>query len=150
MIRKRFIVYISSIIVVSIALVMMQKDLKKGEVCLRGHCFSVEIAKTRISQANGLMFRRELAPENGMLFVFDDERLRSFWMKNTHIPLDMIFFNKDNEVVSIAKNVQPCTTEECQRIKPKAQAKYVLELNANIADQINLKIGDKFHFGLGD
>ena len=128
---------------------MMQKNLRQGEVCFRNNCFSVEIAKTRISQANGLMFRRELAPESGMLFVFDDEASRSFWMKNTLIPLDMIFFNKDKEVVSIAKNVQPCETEECPRIKPTEKAKYVLELNANIADQIDLKIGDKLDFNLG-
>jgi len=129
---------------------MMQKDLKQGEVCLRGHCFSVEIAKTRISQANGLMFRRELAPESGMLFVFDDEAPRSFWMKNTLIPLDMIFFNKNKEIVEITKNVQPCETEECPKIRPTEKAKYVLEINANIADQISLKIGDKFDFNLGD
>lgn len=96
------------------------------------------------------MFRKELPADCGMLFVFDDELQRSFWMKNTLIPLDMIFFNKNKEVVSITKNVQPCDTEECQKIRPAEKAKYVLELNANTADQINLKIGDKFHFNLGD
>ena len=146
MTRKRFLIYIFSIIVVSIALVMLQKNLKQGEVCLRGHCFSVEISKTRISQDRGLMFRRELSLDSGMLFVFNDEARRSFWMKNTFIPLDMIFFNKSKKVVSIAKNVQPCEAEECPKIRPAEKAMYVLELNANIADQINLKIGDKFDF----
>lgn len=150
MTRKRFLIYIFSIIVASVALVMLQKNLKQGEVCFRNHCFSVEIAKTRVSQANGLMFRRELSLDSGMLFVFDDESHRSFWMKNTLIPLDMIFFNKNKEIVEIAKNVQPCETEECPRIRPTEKAMYVLELNANIADQINLKIGDKLHFNLGD
>lgn len=149
MTKKRFLICIFSIIVVSIALIMLQKNLRQGEVCLRSHCFSVEIAKTRISQARGLMFRRNLPRDSGMLFIFDDEAPRSFWMKNTFIPLDMIFFNKNKEVVSIAKNVQPCTEEECPKIRPAKKAKYVLELNANIADQINLKIGDKLHFNLG-
>lgn len=83
-----------------------------------------------------------------MLFVFKEEKPRSFWMKNTLIPLDIIFCNKNKEVVSIAKNVQPCETEECESIRQTQKAKYVLELNANIADKINLKIGDKLNFNL--
>lgn len=146
MTKKRFIIYIFSIIAVSIALVMLQKNLRQGEVCLRDHCFSVEIAKTRISRASGLMFRRELPFNRGMLFVFDDEKPRSFWMKNTLIPLDMIFFNKSKEVVAIKKNVQPCAAEDCPKIRPEERAKYVLELNGNISDQIGLKIGDRMQF----
>lgn len=127
---------------------MLQKNLKQEQICINEYCFSVEVAKTSIARAEGLMFRRELADDSGMLFIFNDEKLRSFWMKNTFIPLDMIFLNKNKKVVSIAKNVQPCVTDDCQRVMSKQKAQYVLEINANMADKINLKIGDimKFSF----
>ncbi|NQU82447.1 MAG: DUF192 domain-containing protein [Parcubacteria group bacterium] len=150
MTRNKCIIYVFSILAISTALIMFQKKLRQKEVCFRDHCFSVEIAKTRISQAKGLMFRRELAENKGMLFIFNKEGLRSFWMKNTLIPLDIIFFNENKEIVSIAKDVKPCEGEECPSIRPEKEAKYVLELNANIADKIDLKIGDKFNFSLDE
>jgi len=148
MTTSKIIIYISLIAVISVTLVMFQKKIKQSEVCFGEHCFSVELAKTKIAQAKGLMFRREMGENKGMLFIFGEDEARSFWMKNTLIPLDIIFCNKNKEVVSIAKNVQPCQAEICESVKPKEKAKYVLELNANIADKINLKIGDKLNFNL--
>ena len=148
MTTSKIIIYIFLVVIVSASLVMFQKKIKQSEVCFGEHCFSVELAKTKISQAKGLMFRRELDESKGMLFVFKEDDFRSFWMKNTLIPLDIIFCNKNKEVVSISRNVQPCETEECESIKSKQKAQYVLELNANIADKINLKTGDKLNFNL--
>lgn len=125
---------------------MLHKSLRQNELCIRGYCFSVEIAKTRASQAKGLMFRREMPEDKGMLFVYQDEQPRSFWMKNTLIPLDIIFLNENKEVVAIEKNALPCEGDTCSSIKPQEKAQYVLELCANIADKINLKVGDKLDF----
>jgi len=150
MVKKNVIAFIFLVVLVPIFLVMLQKNLKQEQVCINEYCFSVEVVETSIARAKGLMFRRELADDSGMLFIFNDEKLRSFWMKNTFIPVDMIFLDKNKEVVSIEKNVQPCVTKDCPRVRPKEKSKYVLELNANIADKINLGIGDKLQFNLED
>lgn len=146
MTKKRLTLYLLFIVVVSVSLVVIQRGLKQNKVCFRSYCFSVELAKTKISQAKGLMFARELAWDRGMLFVFKEEAPRSFWMKNTLIPLDVIFLNRNKEVVAIEKNAQPCRGDSCGSIRPQEPSKYVLELNADIADKINLKIGDRLWF----
>ena len=115
-------------------------------VCFKKNCFSIELALTPEERACGLMFREYLNKDEGMLFVYEEERKYSFWMKNTVIPLDMIWINNDKEVVFIAKNVQPCRQDSCPVIYPDRKALYVLELNAGLSDDINLKVGDKMHF----
>lgn len=116
---------------------------KKDQVCFAEHCFFVEVAQTPEERQKGLMFREELDRDKGMLFVFSQEQQASFWMKNTLIPLDIIWFDGNKEVVFISKNSQPCSTDECSSIDPGVKAKYVLELNAGIADEIGLVEGDQ-------
>ena len=123
-----------------------RKSSKIKGVCINDDCFFVELAKTRKETAKGLMYRESLDQDKGMLFIFDEEREHSFWMKNTLIPLDMIWINKDKEVVDIKKNVQPCVQEECEIFKPSNRASYVLELNAGQSDKTNIKIGDGLIF----
>jgi poly-gamma-glutamate synthesis protein (capsule biosynthesis protein) len=118
---------------------------KEKSVCFAENCFFVEIADTPEKQTEGLMYRDSLAKDRGMLFVFDKEAIYSFWMKNTLIPLDIIWLNGNKEVVFIKNNAQPCQ-DECPAIKPDAEAKYVLEINSGLANKINLKIGDKLIF----
>jgi uncharacterized membrane protein (UPF0127 family) len=74
-------------------------------------CVNVEVADTARLRARGLMYRRELDQDQGMLFIFPQEDQKFFWMKNTYIPLDMIFINEDLEVVGILENVEPLTEE---------------------------------------
>ncbi|MEE9322978.1 MAG: DUF192 domain-containing protein [Candidatus Aenigmarchaeota archaeon] len=111
-------------------------------VCFEDKCFMVEIADTPEERAEGLMFRESLEPDKGMLFVFGQESEYGFWMKNTIIPLDIIWINSDGEVVFISKETRPCD-ESCPFIRPDRKAKYVLELNAGVSDEIVLGIGDK-------
>lgn len=111
-------------------------------VCFGDKCFMVEVADTPEGRAEGLMFRESLEPDKGMLFVFDQESEYGFWMKNTIIPLDIIWINSDGEVVFISKETQPCD-ESCPSIRPDRRAKYVLELNAGVSDEIGLGIGDE-------
>lgn len=119
------------------------KKEKTTEVCFKNHCFSVELALKPEEQKRGLTFRENLDLDKGMLFVFKKEAKHSFWMKNTLIPLDIIWINKNKEVIFISENTQPCKESSCFSIKPSENAKYVLEINAGISKKIGLTIGDK-------
>jgi hypothetical protein len=105
----------------------------------------VEIADTRPERTKGLMYRysESLPQDHGMFFIFEKEEALNFWMKNTLIPLDMVFFDRDYKVVSVVKNAQPCTKEPCDIYPSDKPAKFVLEVNGGFADSINLKEGDK-------
>jgi len=102
----------------------------------------VEIADELQEQIKGLMFRQNLDWNNGMLFVYESENRRSFWMKNTFIPLDMIFINNEFRIVDIKENTKPCLEMPCPTYPSKEPAKYVLEVNAGFAQKNNIKIGD--------
>lgn len=90
---------------------------------------NVEIADNAEKRRVGLMHRQELGDIDGMLFVFEVEENQAFWMKNTYIPLDIIFFDANNRYVNVAKNAQPCLSEDevCQNYMSISPAKYVLE-----------------------
>lgn len=106
----------------------------------------VEIADTPYLWSKGLMFRESLPDDGGMLFVFPDEKERAFWMKNTRIPLDMLFISADKRIVSIRKNAVPCTTLACPSYASGERAMYVLEVNAGFADAHVIGIGDRVDF----
>ena len=113
------------------------------EVELKGKRFSVEIADTREKQALGLMFRDSMPPDQGMLFMFPREAPRSFWMKNTRIPLDIMYFNENLELVSISADTPPCRVRYCPSYPSAAPAMYVLELNAGLASELGVTAGDR-------
>lgn len=121
-----------------------------ARVCLKGRCFNVEIADTPDERVRGLMYRRYLPSTKGMFFVFEKEGIYPFWMKNTYIPLDIIWIDSQMRVVDIKKNVLPCSSEKCPTFIPQAKAKYVLEINANVSEKIGLNIGDKLDFIVGE
>ncbi|MGM0556511.1 MAG: DUF192 domain-containing protein [Myxococcota bacterium] len=105
--------------------------------------FYLELARTDAEQQRGLMFRREMQPDWGMLFVYDRQAQRSFWMKNTFIPLDMVFIDASGEVDSIVEGAEPLT--RVQR-RSKGAAKYVLELNAGTAEELGIEPGMQVEF----
>jgi len=102
--------------------------------------FTVELATTPSQQSRGLMYRESLPVDQGMLFVFDGERSRSFWMKNTRIPLDMIFLDEAFVVVDVKHDVPPCETDPCPSYG-SPPAKYVLEINAGLAREHGIREG---------
>lgn len=104
--------------------------------------FDVEVADTEIKRTVGLM-NRTLPERSGMLFVFGSEQAVSFWMKNTLIPLDMIFISGDKKIVNIKRDAQPCKTLDCETYKSEGPVKYVLEINGGLADKLGIKEGDK-------
>jgi len=110
---------------------------------LGGKTFAVEIADTSEKQALGLMFRDNMEADKGMLFIFPNEAPRSFWMKNTRIPLDIMYFDKELKMVSISADTPPCKVTRCPSYPSKAPAMYVLELNAGAAKKLGVGVGDK-------
>jgi uncharacterized membrane protein (UPF0127 family) len=110
---------------------------------LKGQRFSVEIAQTPDRQALGLMFRDSMPDDHGMLFIFPREAPRSFWMKNTRIPLDIIYFDGQLALVSVAANARPCRVRACPTYPSEGPARYVLELNAGKASELGLEAGDR-------
>lgn len=105
--------------------------------------FQVEMAKTPQERARGLMFRQELPGDRGMLFV-QPPGPAVFWMKNTYIPLDLLYFDAEGRLLQIQANVPPCATLDCP-VYPSATTtvRYILEINAGEANRRGIRIGDR-------
>lgn len=105
------------------------------------HEFTVELALTAQQHSQGLMYRREMARDAGMLFDFGPRpRRASMWMKNTFIPLDMLFIKANGEVESIAERTTPHSTEA---VSSRGLVRYVLELNGGTASRLGIRPGDR-------
>jgi uncharacterized membrane protein (UPF0127 family) len=104
------------------------------------HSFTIEVASTNQERALGLMFRRSLPENGGMLFLYDRPQPAAMWMKNTLIPLDMVFISADGTVHRIEQNAEPHSTA---LIPSEGPVVAVLELNGGEAAKIGLKRGDK-------
>jgi uncharacterized membrane protein (UPF0127 family) len=111
-----------------------------------GSVIVVEVVADDESRAQGLMYRDHLDPAAGMLFLFGEDQRHSFWMKNTRIPLDMIFIDANRRIVGIERDVPPCKVQDCPSYGPDADSRYVLELAGGVAKQHGLKDGDVLRF----
>lgn len=103
----------------------------------------IEIADDSYKTQTGLMYRNSMEKNQAMLFIFPDEQIRSFYMKNTHIALDIIYINSNKEIVSIRKNAKPFDETS---LPSEAKAQYVLEVNAGLSDVWELEKGDKIAY----
>ena len=114
------------------------------QVQLRDYVFEVELADDDNERAMGLMYRESMPKDAGMLFIFPDQQPRSFWMKNTLISLDILYFDRNQTLVSIQHNVPPCknTISRCPGYPSEGPAAYVLEINAGLAKKYGFKRGD--------
>lgn len=126
------------------------KFTKEGELKLKKATsdsllasLDIEIADDEYSTQTGLMYRKSMNNNQGMLFIFSDVDYRAFYMKNTEIPLDIIFIAEDKTIVSIQKNAQPMNETS---LPSEAPAKYVLEVNAGMSDEWSLSKGDRIEF----
>lgn len=104
-----------------------------------------EVAATPSKRQAGLMYRKNLPPEEGMLFVFEKEEEHHFWMKNMLMPLDIIWLNADKQIVGILSGVQPCV-QACPSLTIGRPSKYVLEVSAGLAEKYQLRIGEVVNF----
>ena len=105
--------------------------------------FNVEVAKTKEERKIGLMYRKKLLNNEGMLFIFPREKIIQLWMKNTYIPLDVIFISENKVIVDIKKNMEKLSETI---VKSKVKSRYVLEFNAGLINKLNIEIGDKVLF----
>jgi uncharacterized protein len=105
--------------------------------------FQVEVADTPAKRELGLQYRRDLPPDRGMIFLFPAESEHSFWMKNTPIPLDMIFISKDLKIVGIVEQAVPFSTDSRS---VSAASQFVLEINGGLSKRHGIKAGDSVRF----
>ncbi|MCF6197872.1 MAG: DUF192 domain-containing protein [Hyphomicrobiaceae bacterium] len=104
------------------------------------HVFQIELALDGPAQAKGLMFRREMPADRGMLFIYDAEHVATMWMKNTVLPLDMLFVRQDGTIARIARNTEPFSLKTVSSVEPVIG---VLELNAGTANRLSIQAGDR-------
>jgi uncharacterized membrane protein (UPF0127 family) len=115
-------------------------------IMIDGVVLSVDMARSPAEQQKGLSGRSSLAPDHGMLFVFQSEDYWSFWMNDMKFPLDMIWFNSTRQAVFFEQDAPPCTPAGCPVFTPTVKAIYVLEVNAGFIAAHNVSLGDSFMF----
>ncbi len=136
---------ISMIIVIALLIFLtINKNQKYTKVCFNDKeiCFRAEVADSEAKRQHGLMFRKNLKQDEGMLFIFPIADTYAFWMKNTLIPLDIIWINENREIVFIKKDAQPCKNLACDNIIPTAKALYVFEINSGLVEKFRIKEKD--------
>ncbi|MGO9061061.1 MAG: DUF192 domain-containing protein [Candidatus Binataceae bacterium] len=104
---------------------------------------NIELAQTGAQRERGLMYRPELAPDAGMLFIFTAPEHASFWMHNTQIPLDMVFAGSDRRVIGIIPDTEPYSDA---RLEVNGESQYVLEVNAGFCKEHGVSVGDRLEF----
>jgi uncharacterized membrane protein (UPF0127 family) len=112
-------------------------------VCFESSCLDVELATTPKEKTIGLMNRTSLPEYIGMLFIFDKEGIHKFWMKNTLIPLDIIWLDENGKIIYIEKKAQPCYVPTCPTFFPESNSKYVLEVTGGYTERHKINVGDE-------
>lgn len=127
-----------------------QQFLKEGELIFRSANkkksitkIDIEIADTAYERTRGLMHRRSLPDGAGMIFIFERPGPRSFWMRNTYIPLDIIFADEKKKIITIHKKTKPLSYD---LIRSTGDVKYVVEVNAGFCDRHGISVGDFIEF----
>jgi hypothetical protein len=140
------------LILISFAIVLTSKIGMKNSsfipVKVGNKIVYAELVDTLTKQIMGLMGRKSLPENQGMLFVFDNAGRYKFWMFNTSIPLDMIWIDSNKTIVYIQQNAQPCFILNCTSYGPNELSQYVLEVNANYTSGNKISVGDKVEFNL--
>ncbi len=111
-----------------------------------GETIFADLVKTEEDRMRGLMFRKTLNEDQGMLFVFVSEGLYSFWMKNMNFAIDILWLDRQRRIVHLEREVPPCEKEPCPSYAPTLPAKYVLELKAGSIEKRKLKLYDRIEF----
>lgn len=116
----------------------------EASLTLSGKTFIVELAASPDEHATGLMNRTQLAADHGMLFIYTRPHQVSFWMKNTLLALDILFFDADSRMLEAYQNVQPCQQKNCPRYQSHSPIQFALELPAGTVSNFNIRKGDRF------
>lgn len=137
--KGKVLIVVGIIIVLLLTFYLMNKD-SSNKVCIEDNCFIVEVVSSGPEREQGLMYRESLDKNKGMLFIFDNEGSYPFWMKNTLIPLDMIWINSEGVIVDIREAI-PCEADPCLIYSHAGSAKYVLEINKGLSSELEIEIG---------
>lgn len=121
-----------------------QTHASEPQLILNGQTFMIELAVSAEERSLGLQHRTQLAANAGMLFVYSQPHMANFWMKNTHIPLDILFFNDAAELVHYHDHVPPCKAMPCPQYPSLQPIHYVLELNAGMRQKHGISLGHIF------
>jgi uncharacterized protein len=126
---------------------VVQERLEKLQIIsgANTHTFQIEVMRTNEERAKGLMFRQFMPQDRGMLFDFDNEQLITMWMRNTYIPLDMLFIKADGSILRIHERAQPLDETT---ISSGGNVRYVLEINGGVASKLGLKAGDMMKYAV--
>ena len=133
-----------AIILIVLYFVFQSKPVTK-KVTIGNTEIEAEVADTLPKQIKGLMFRKNIPENGGMLFVFGNDDYYSIWMMNMSFPIDIIWIDSGHKIVDMVKNAQPCGIA-CPSYEPKAKARFVLEVNAGFTNKHSVKIGDLVNF----
>jgi uncharacterized protein len=140
---KQILMIMGFVWAVGLAVSSLALDMDLQPVAVGPATFQVEMARTAQERARGLMFRRELPRDRGMLFV-QPPGPAAFWMKNTYIPLDLLYFDADGRLLQIVTEAPPCVTPMCPIYPSKtANVRYILEINAGEAARRGIQVGDR-------
>ncbi|MBU1124649.1 MAG: DUF192 domain-containing protein [Candidatus Omnitrophica bacterium] len=115
------------------------------KVCGKNFCVTAEVCDTEKTRSRGLMFRKELADNRGMLFIFEKEAAYSFWMKNMRFPIDIIWLDKNKTIIDMHNDVLPCK-DVCKNYIPAQPVLYVLEVGAFFIEHYGVVIGEELRF----
>ena len=140
---KTYLIIITFFLIYFIFYACTLRIIKK--VCLKSVCIQAELADSASKRQRGLMFRKNLAENKGMLFIFDAEKRHGFWMGNMRFPLDIIWIDHSKRIVDIYKDALPCK-DICKNIVPQVDARFVLEVNSGFAEKNQVRIGDSVDF----
>jgi len=149
----KYLIIICILFFVQLLFYPYKKYSKNTQVTINNKNINVEVALSPYKKTLGLMFRKKLDKNTGMLFIFEQEAKHTFWMANTYIPLDIIWINKDKKVVYIHENTPSCDQNgfiksSCTTYSPIDKALYVLEVNAGYTKENNINIGDTVVFDI--
>jgi uncharacterized protein len=140
--KKESVILLAVLLIIVTVLLIFFFNSHSSYVSINGKKIKVEIADTETRMERGLMHRTSLNENSGMLFVYPDPEIRSFWMKNMLIPLDIIFIGGDFRIVDIKRDFLPCSGDVCLSYVSNSAAKYVLEVNSGFSEKNNLTVGE--------
>ncbi len=142
---NKIIIFCAIFILILLSYIIYKDNINENnikKICFEEKCFDLEIAEDDKERAKGLMFRKSLCDNCGMLFIFENEEIHKFWMKNTLISLDIIWMDKNLKVIFIDKAI-PCIDDKCELYGHEKDSSYALEINKGVAEKIGIKAGDR-------
>lgn len=135
------VIFVAFLIFISYPYFMQIQNLEKVNISINGKKISVEMADTYEKQVRGLMFHEPLKEDEGMLFVYGKEGYYGIWMPNMSFAIDILWIDKNSNIIHIERNVQPCESMPCKSYRAVKPSLYVLEMKAN--SSLDIKVGDK-------